>query len=193
MADLQRDYTDKIIAVTILPFVPRSVTPNQVTWVRIATVPIIFYLLMIESYGWGLALFTVSALSDALDGAMARVRDQETDLGKILDPTADRSLIFVVALVLLPKFYSLYLLISIFVLEIIHSEIVSKMKIRLGRNIDSNWPGKIKMIIQALALGGVFIAILSNSEAWFYWSGIGLWVSLVFAVWQSFAYPKYDT
>jgi CDP-diacylglycerol---glycerol-3-phosphate 3-phosphatidyltransferase len=193
MADIQREYTDKFIAATILPFIPKSITPNQVTWVRIVTVPIIFYLLMIESYGWGLALFAISATSDAIDGAMARERDQETDLGKILDPTADRSLIFVVALVLLPRFYTLWLLVLIFVLEIVHSEIVSRMKIKLGRNIDSNWPGKMKMIIQSMALGGVFIGILANSDAWIYWSGIGLWVSLAFALWQSFAYPKYDT
>ena len=191
MADLQREYTDKLIAKTFLPFIPKSVTPNQVTWARIASVPVIFYLLLIEFYGWGLTLFIIASLTDAIDGAMARIRNQETDLGKILDPTADRSLIFLVALVLLPKFYSLYLLVLIFVLEIIHSEVVSRIKIRLGRNIDSNWPGKVKMIMQSLAMGGIFIGILRDSEAWIYYSGIALWISLVFALWQTFAYPKY--
>jgi CDP-diacylglycerol--glycerol-3-phosphate 3-phosphatidyltransferase len=191
MADIQKEYTDKFMALTILPFIPKGITPNQVTWARIFSVPFVFYLLMIESYGWGLILFFISAVSDALDGAMARVRNQETDFGKILDPTADRSLIFVVALILLPRFYSLWLLVLIFALEIIHSEVVSRMKIKLGRNIDSNWPGKIKMIIQSMALGGVFIGIIAESELWIYWSGIGLWISLGFALWQSFAYPKY--
>ncbi len=73
--------------------------PNKLTTLRIILVPIlVFFLLMRHHYpifAEGMALFTfiVAALTDGLDGYLARKHELVTKLGKILDPLADKLLI----------------------------------------------------------------------------------------------------
>ncbi|MCL2751399.1 MAG: CDP-alcohol phosphatidyltransferase family protein, partial [Firmicutes bacterium] len=70
--------------------------PNSITCARIVCVPI-FVALYFLSGIWGdalrwaaTALFLVAALTDFLDGYFARKRNQVTDMGKFLDPIADK-------------------------------------------------------------------------------------------------------
>ena len=72
-----------MLAWTILRAFPRRVTPNQVTMFRFIATPIVLYLLVVGYYGWGLAAFLIAACSDAIDGALARTRNQVTDWGKL--------------------------------------------------------------------------------------------------------------
>ncbi|MBQ7602624.1 MAG: CDP-diacylglycerol--glycerol-3-phosphate 3-phosphatidyltransferase [Clostridia bacterium] len=71
-------------------------TPNKLSFLRIILVPLIyvFYLLPIDPYGKfvAVALFILAALTDQLDGHLARKNNQVTDLGKLLDPMADKLL-----------------------------------------------------------------------------------------------------
>lgn len=70
--------------------------PNKISLIRIISIPIMvfFYLASFVPYGKAVALviFTVAALTDFLDGAIARKRNLVTDLGKFLDPIADKTL-----------------------------------------------------------------------------------------------------
>ena len=73
--------------------------PNRITIARIVLVgPLVICLLRLNS-GWehwrhlALALVTITALSDALDGFLARRLGEETPLGRFLDPVADKLLI----------------------------------------------------------------------------------------------------
>ena len=70
--------------------------PNKLSFLRILLVPLIyvFYLLPIDPYGKFIAvgLFILAALTDQLDGHLARKNNQVTDLGKLLDPLADKLL-----------------------------------------------------------------------------------------------------
>jgi len=73
--------------------------PNKITIFRILLIP--FFIATILYYGEGrtylrfvaLAIFTIAALTDAIDGGIARSRDQVTELGVVLDPIADKMLI----------------------------------------------------------------------------------------------------
>lgn len=71
---------------------------NVVTMVRIALVPVFAVVLLVddgESMAWRLAataIFLLAALSDKVDGHLARSRGLVTDLGKLLDPIADKAL-----------------------------------------------------------------------------------------------------
>jgi cardiolipin synthase len=56
-------------------------------------VPLFVYLLVYNYNGWALGVFVVAGLTDALDGAIARMWDQQTTLGRYLDPMADKLLI----------------------------------------------------------------------------------------------------
>ena len=71
-------------------------TPNKLSFLRIILVPLIyvFYLLPIDPYGKfvSVALFILAAITDQLDGHLARKNNQVTDLGKLLDPLADKLL-----------------------------------------------------------------------------------------------------
>jgi len=68
--------------------------PNSITVLRIAIIPVFLYFLVSEIYGAALLLFAFGSVTDALDGYIARKFDQVTDLGKILDPTADKLFLF---------------------------------------------------------------------------------------------------
>jgi len=70
---------------------------NIITVVRIAFTPVIALLPFIEGYWPKLVcfiVFVVVALTDTLDGQLARRRNEVTDLGKLLDPLADKLLLF---------------------------------------------------------------------------------------------------
>jgi cardiolipin synthase (CMP-forming) len=72
--------------------------PNFLTLTRIALVPVFFSLLLqppaenTQSLFFALFIFVLAALTDALDGYLARTLKQETELGVFLDPLADKLL-----------------------------------------------------------------------------------------------------
>ena len=70
--------------------------PNAVTAARIAVTPLIAWLPLAPSSALrftAFALFVVAAVTDYVDGQLARSRKQETDLGRLLDPLADKLLL----------------------------------------------------------------------------------------------------
>jgi len=67
--------------------------PNALTVVRILTIPGFLILLTGGYPRASLALFVVGGITDALDGAIARLTDSKTELGAILDPLADKLLL----------------------------------------------------------------------------------------------------
>jgi CDP-diacylglycerol--glycerol-3-phosphate 3-phosphatidyltransferase len=71
--------------------------PNILTLCRIALTPVIALLPFIHGYTPKIIAFVVflaAAISDVYDGRLARERDEITDLGKLLDPLADKLLLF---------------------------------------------------------------------------------------------------
>lgn len=65
--------------------------PNILSLLRLAGVPVFLWLLLgPHEDGWALALLVFSALTDWLDGKLARWLGQESRLGQLLDPAADR-------------------------------------------------------------------------------------------------------
>jgi CDP-diacylglycerol---glycerol-3-phosphate 3-phosphatidyltransferase len=70
--------------------------PNALTVARIAATPLIAALPFVDSWKLRLlafVLFTLAAITDYVDGVIARSRQQETDLGRLLDPLADKLLL----------------------------------------------------------------------------------------------------
>ncbi|HKJ70949.1 MAG TPA: CDP-alcohol phosphatidyltransferase family protein [Gammaproteobacteria bacterium] len=65
---------------------------NALTLLRLVMVPFLVLLLHEGRYGAALMLFVFAGLSDAADGFVAKRFGQETDLGKVLDPIADKAL-----------------------------------------------------------------------------------------------------
>lgn len=69
------------------------VSPNQLTVLRMAFVPVLIILISYHRFGWALALFFLAGLTDGLDGLIARKMGKKTPLGAYLDPIADKLLL----------------------------------------------------------------------------------------------------
>ncbi len=79
---------------------------NLLTIIRLVLIPVIVYVLIAEVGNYRLIagiLFGISALTDLFDGIVARKLNVETDLGRILDPVADKLTLIGIFLALLYK------------------------------------------------------------------------------------------
>ena len=183
-------YSDAFLARTLLPLIPYSVSPNMVSWARIAALPFIAFALYAEHYAIGFVLFAIAALTDALDGALARVRDRITETGKVLDAVADRGLIALVAIVLVPRFFGWWLVAVLGILECGNGIAAYRSRRRIGMNPGANWAGKIKMVLQCIAFLFLFAGMAGASGQCFVIAYLFLVASAPFAAIQMFAYPK---
>lgn len=77
--------------------------PNQLTILRLGFIPLFIISIWYEHYGWALLMLIAAAVSDALDGLLARLLGQKTALGAYLDPIADKLLLSSSFLVLAMK------------------------------------------------------------------------------------------
>jgi len=67
--------------------------PNTLTVARIVIIPVFITAVLYQKQRQALALFVIAALTDLLDGYIARVTNQKTALGQFLDPLADKFLL----------------------------------------------------------------------------------------------------
>jgi len=80
---------------------------NQLTFVRLISVPFFIITVLLGRFGLALALFVAAALTDLLDGLSARMLKQETPLGTYLDPAADK-LLLTASFILLTDFPTMF-------------------------------------------------------------------------------------
>jgi cardiolipin synthase (CMP-forming) len=66
--------------------------PNLLSIARIVLIPLFIILLIDQDYSWALVVFIGAAITDAVDGLLARLLHQRTVLGAYLDPAADKLL-----------------------------------------------------------------------------------------------------
>ncbi|MDP2166858.1 MAG: CDP-alcohol phosphatidyltransferase family protein [Thermodesulfovibrionales bacterium] len=67
--------------------------PNTLTAIRIILIPVFVTAVIYAKYDYAVYIFAAAALTDALDGMTARLKNQKTQLGTFLDPLADKFLI----------------------------------------------------------------------------------------------------
>lgn len=67
--------------------------PNQITFLRLAFLPFFLIFVYYDRYQWALGVLMAAAISDLLDGVLARRLNQKTALGAYLDPIADKLLL----------------------------------------------------------------------------------------------------
>lgn len=153
---------DQFMARAILRFLPSWVTPNRLTIFRILATPFVFLLILAGWYEAGMAAFLVAAFTDAMDGSLARTKNMITRFGIMLDPLADKFLIGSMVLLLVFQNFGWWLGVSILGIEIIliASALVYHKKFKTVRM--ANIWGKIKMILQVLAVFATLGAIVFN-------------------------------
>ena len=178
--------------------------PNVLTLIRLGLIPvfiILFYWPTDMSNFYAAIVFVVAALTDLLDGYLARKLKLTTKFGAFLDPVADK-IIVCVALVLIVEHYSLYRdvlyphlgkFITIPAMIIIAREItVSALRewmAELGKraNVAVSWIGKWKTTIQLVAIAGL---IWRQSEVMIYTGVVLLGVATILTLWSMIMYLK---
>ncbi|MDI4638944.1 MULTISPECIES: CDP-diacylglycerol--glycerol-3-phosphate 3-phosphatidyltransferase [Halomonadaceae] len=133
--------------------------PNILTLARIAFIPllvVIFYL----PYGWSMlvaaALFGLAAITDWLDGYLARRWNQSTPFGAFLDPVADKLMVAVALALLIERYDAAWLTLPALVIigrEIVISALREWMA-EMGKRgtVAVSSIGKIKTTLQMVAL-----------------------------------------
>jgi CDP-diacylglycerol--glycerol-3-phosphate 3-phosphatidyltransferase len=142
--------------------------PNALTLIRILLVPVLVVALTVETpHGSTIAavIFALAALTDGLDGYIARSRQSITTFGKVMDPVADKLMIAAALLSLV----SLDRLAPWVAMVIIAREFaVSGLRIAAGAQgvvIPASGLGKIKTIVQVAAVLAL-IAVDNPGVAW---------------------------
>ncbi len=135
--------------------------PNSITIARIFLVPIVVVVLLTKQISnwelWGVSLFLCAALTDLLDGYVARRRRQVTTLGRMLDPIADKllissALISLVQLGLAPAWMVVIIVGREFAVSALRNIAASE-----GFTIDASPLGKGKMVLQVAAVVGLIL------------------------------------
>ena len=177
---------DRFIDKVFLWAFPQTVNPNHITVFRFITIPFIVYFLLVESYKIAFVLFVISAISDAIDGTIARTRNKISDWGIIFDPFADKLLIGSVGGIIIFKFLSPAIAFTIIFLEII---LIASSYYRFkGRIIPAKTVGKIKMILQCVGVCFVFLFLLIGSSIFLIIATYILYAAIIFGLLSLFVY-----
>ena len=179
-------HIDKVIDKLFLWIFPKMIRPNYLTVFRFVTIPFIVSYLLLGHYKYAFALFIVSAFSDALDGAMARTRNQITDWGIVFDPLADKLLIGIVGGILIFAFISPVLALVVIFLEAVL--IFSSYYRFKGEIVPAKASGKIKMILQSIGVGLIFLYLVTHYSLFLVIASYVLYLSVFFALLSIFIY-----
>ncbi len=129
---------------------------NSITLARIVLIPVFLVFLLGRMPNWGpwvaAAVFTLLAVTDAVDGYVARARNEVTTFGKFIDPLADKLLVTaaLVALVDLGRLQS-WIAIVIISRELIVSGL-RMVAVAEGKVISASIYGKVKTVFQIIAI-----------------------------------------
>ncbi|MGE0556358.1 MAG: CDP-diacylglycerol--glycerol-3-phosphate 3-phosphatidyltransferase [Gemmatimonadales bacterium] len=155
--------------------------PNILTIGRIALTPVIAFLPFIEGYGPKLlafVIFIMAAVSDVIDGRLARRNNLVTDVGKVLDPIADKLLLLATVV---PIYYVSRARADLYDIPVWRSVPLWVCVVLIGRElamtvfrwwakrrgvvIAAQGPGKLKTVMQNIFVGGT-ILWFAFRDAW---------------------------
>jgi CDP-diacylglycerol---glycerol-3-phosphate 3-phosphatidyltransferase len=166
--------------------------PNALTASRIFLVPLLVVVLLTKFEGRlifgvrkelvGAAIFGIAALTDLLDGYLARRRKQITTLGQLMDPLADKLLITaalfsLVQMDLAPAWMAVLLVGREFAVTVLRSIAHGK-----GMVIAASPMGKIKMAAEVTAILALILGQVEDLQPLHVIGTIALWVAMITAI-----------
>lgn len=146
--------------------------PNILTILRFILIPIILYFIFTGHYLLGFIFFTISGITDILDGAIARKFNLVTNFGKLMDPLADKlTQISVLATLVFQKFIPFWILVVVLLKELL---MIIGASFLYGKDVVvySKWFGKLATVLFYLAI----VCSLINKE----FALTGVWQNLDF-------------
>ncbi|MDR2991466.1 MAG: CDP-diacylglycerol--glycerol-3-phosphate 3-phosphatidyltransferase [Burkholderiaceae bacterium] len=172
--------------------------PTVLTWTRIVAIPLIvavFYLPLPESTRnlTATALFIVFAITDWLDGFLARRLNQTSAFGAFLDPVADKFLVCA-SLLILVQLRRVDVLVALIIIgrEIAISALREWMaKIGASRSVTVHMLGKIKTAVQMVAIpfllyDGRLLDVIDTRT----WGLVLIWVAAALTIWSMLHYLR---
>lgn len=163
--------------------------PNILTFLRMGLIPVFAILLYYGYAGWALTVFIIAGVSDGIDGFIARRFRQESALGTILDPIADKLLMTVAFVILtLPNVLHptrhlpvpFWVTASVLGRDILIVTVAGAINVMTGfRNFRPSMLGKLSTIVQVIAVGLILLAAVSDYT--FYLPGVYVAVVLLAA------------
>jgi CDP-diacylglycerol--glycerol-3-phosphate 3-phosphatidyltransferase len=162
--------------------------PNAITIARILCAPVFLWLLLADggtdgpARWWAAVLFILAIATDGIDGHIARKNDIVTDLGKLLDPIADKALTgcaFVGLSILaeLPWWVTVVVLVREVGITVYRLVVVS------DHVLAAAWMGKLKTVAQAVALALALLPLADILGHWVIWVNIvTMWIAVLLTV-----------
>jgi len=171
--------------------------PNAITIVRIIVAPLFFWMLLADAGndGWlrwaAAVVFIVGISTDSLDGYLARSRGLVTDLGKILDPIADK-LLTSGALVCLSILGELpWWVTAIIVVREVGITIWRLVELRRGNVVPASSGGKLKTVVQSIAISFALVPLWTVFGPWIHWvNAVLMTAAVVLTLWSGLLYVR---
>jgi CDP-diacylglycerol--glycerol-3-phosphate 3-phosphatidyltransferase len=144
--------------------------PNSITLSRIASIPLIIWILTTPYFNGkdqtlravlASGLFILASITDGLDGYLARRRGQITTMGMLLDPLADKLMIaacYITLVHLIPEIVNVWVVVLIIGREFLISGLRS-IAASEGFTIEASELGKLKMVVQIVSVVAAILAI----------------------------------
>ena len=166
--------------------------PNSLTLARIFLVPLLVVVLWTEFEGKelvGAAIFSVAALTDWLDGFLARRQKQVTTFGQLMDPLADKLLITAALVSLVQMELAPAWMVAIILGRELGVTVLRSLAYSRGATIPASPLGKVKMLSQVIA---ILLLILGREHLrqFFVLGQIALWVVMVTALASALEYYR---
>lgn len=169
--------------------------PNLISLFRIATAPVLMYLLLFTgpiASALAAGVFLVATLSDYLDGYVARSYGSGTTLGKFLDPLADKlvvtaALIMLAGMVRTPRVPA-WIVVVLVSREIMVTGLRAVAASEGGMVVGAEELGKYKMTLQAMAIEGLLIHYTYFHVDFFAVGMFILWIALAVSIWSGVGY-----
>jgi CDP-diacylglycerol--glycerol-3-phosphate 3-phosphatidyltransferase len=184
--------------------------PNQLTVARLALSVVCFICLAFDSYLFALILFAIAAGTDWVDGFWARRYGQITQLGRILDPFADKIVIcgtFIFLAAVPPTIsgrsaseITAWMAVVVVARELLVTALRS-MAEGQGSDFSAKWAGKWKMVFQcaaaAASLGRLWYYGYESATwttappAWTTWSlRLLVWIAVLLTIYSAWGYVQ---
>ena len=140
--------------------------PNQLTAGRAVLAVVLFAFIAQNWWGWCLVVFGFAALTDYLDGYLARLQGITSTLGRNFDPLVDKILICGAYVFMLPVTGSGLApwMATVVVARELTITVLRSFLEGQGAKFGADWLGKIKMWLQCAALIAIFLTLLAANE-----------------------------
>lgn len=166
--------------------------PNSLTLARIFLVPLLVVVLWTEFEGKelvGAAIFSVAALTDWLDGFLARRQKQVTTFGQLMDPLADKLLVTAALISLVQMELAPAWMVAIILGRELGVTVLRSLAYSRGVTIPASPLGKVKMMSQVIA---ILLLILGREHLrqFFVLGQIALWVVVATALASALEYYR---